>query len=364
MDAWKSFLERSFKHRLSDYVTAIAWSPLGNLLAAASGAGEVQLLALSKSGFKARPLHSATGLSIDSLVFSWEGQWLAAAGQSGEVRLWQVKGETAQLADVLEYESDWIDRLRWHPTCNWLAFNRGKSVQIWDADDGFMVATLSLSANVQDLDWSPDGSHFAVSAQKLVHIWNTQQWDSPRYQWELMSPGRLLSWSPEGAYLASVNQDNSVGVLTWAKVKKLQQSLSDSADPTDLPALMQGFPGKIRQLAWADVLGSARSPILAIATREVVAVWQMEAENSWKSWLLDIHNDVILDVAFQPKTGVLASLSKDGWVILWQAAADVLQILDGAEGGFSCLAWHPEGAYLAAGGQQGEVLVWRICQET
>ena len=40
----QSILELSAKEVLSDYVTAIAWSPVGNTLAAASGAGEVYLL--------------------------------------------------------------------------------------------------------------------------------------------------------------------------------------------------------------------------------------------------------------------------------------------------------------------------------
>ena len=35
-------------------------------------------------------------------------------------------------------------------------------------------------------------------------------------------------------------------------------------------------------------------------------------------------------------------------------------MLDGAMDGFSCLAWHSTGQCLAAGGQQGEVLVWSV----
>ncbi|NET57822.1 MAG: DUF2396 family protein [Symploca sp. SIO2E6] len=35
----QSILELSAKETLLDYVTAIAWSPIGNMLAAASGAG-------------------------------------------------------------------------------------------------------------------------------------------------------------------------------------------------------------------------------------------------------------------------------------------------------------------------------------
>ena len=66
---------------------------------------------------------------------------------------------------------------------------------------------------------------------------------------------------------------------------------------------------------------------------------------------------------FNLKLGLLASLSDHGWILLWQAAVEPAQVLEGAKEGFSCLSWHPTGEYLAAGGQQGEVLVWTLCSD-
>ena len=115
---------------------------------------------------------------------------------------------------------------------------------------------------------------------------------------------------------------------------------------------------KFRRLAWADIPDSDTSPMLAAATRETVAMWLLMPEEGWQSWVLNLHSQTVLDVAFQPKTGTLASVSEDGWLILWQQAIETMQILDGATEGFSCLAWHSSGQYLAAGGQQGELFVW------
>lgn len=353
----KPLVDITIDRSLSEYITALVWAPVGNRLAIASGAGEV---ALWQEDFQETILQTASGNSIDALGFSGDGQCLAAAGQAGEVMLWRLSTDSPELVETLTWGSVWIDRLQWHPHKPWLAYNCGRTVYVWDANQGEDLAALDLPATVQDLAWSPDGTHLAVSAQQRVYIWETARWISPRYEWELMAVSIALKWSPEGAYLASGNQDNSVGVLPWRKVSALKQSPDI---PADLPALLGGFPGKIRQFAWADIPDAERSPILATATRDLVAMLTLIPGEGWRSWLLELHGDTVLDVAFQPQTGLLASLSEDGWILLWQAAVEPAQVLEGAKEGFSCLSWHPTGEYLAAGGQQGEVLVWTLCPD-
>ncbi|MEM8810710.1 MAG: hypothetical protein AAGF01_32270, partial [Cyanobacteria bacterium P01_G01_bin.38] len=55
---------------------------------------------------------------------------------------------------------------------------------------------------------------------------------------------------------------------------------------------------------------------------------------------------------------LLASAAQDGQVCLWQNAKSLQQTLKGVSQGFSSLAWHPQGSYLAAGGDQGELIIW------
>lgn len=70
------------------------------------------------------------------------------------------------------------------------------------------------------------------------------------------------------------------------------------------------------------------------------------------------HSGVVQAIAFQPNSFLLASASSDGWVCLWQKAKKLAQIVQGAPNGFSCLAWHPQGQQLAAGGQRGELVIF------
>ncbi len=92
---------------LSDYVTAVAFSPEGDILAASSAAGEVVFL---QNDEELKILQSGNGESVDCVTFSSDGQFLAAAGQNGQVKIWQGK----ELIATLE-NSAWVDKLAWSP---------------------------------------------------------------------------------------------------------------------------------------------------------------------------------------------------------------------------------------------------------
>lgn len=348
----KPLLTEQLRIALSDYVTAIAWSPTDNHLVAATGSGEIQYI----QDFTPELLQAPTEQSIDAIAFSADGRWFAAGGQAGCITLWKLPLHSLHCpAHTLDCGSTWIERLSWHPTHSYLAFLQGKTLQIWDAERATFKQVIELAERPQDVQWSPAGDVLAIALKTNVQIWNPFQSAAPLYQWELTATPITLNWSTDGHYLACAIYDQSIGILHWSK---LRHANPEATDPQDLPVLMRGFPGKVRALAWADIPDSDTSPMLAVATREVVAMWLLIPEEGWQSWVLDLHSEIVLDVVFQPKTGTLASVSDDGWLILWQLAIEAMQILEGVTEGFSCLAWHSSGQYLAAGGQQGELLVW------
>lgn len=357
----QNLLELGWQGELGDYVSAIAWSPMGDTLAASSAAGKLVLWTPDTL----EELQSETGASLDRIAFSSDGQFLASGGQDGQVRIWDLPsrqlitnpdGKAGTTATPLHptRSKPWVEKLAWSPLRNQLAFSLGRVVQIWDAALGEVTATLNFEASsVLGLDWHPDGQYLAVCGHRGVKVWSVQDWHQAPDILDIRAASIAIAWSPDGKYLASGNMDRTLTVMEWRHPD---------------PWMMRGFPGKIRTVTWSEPLTASGSPLLAVACAQSIAVWEKPLDQSvgWEARELDLHEGTVQAIAFQPGSFLLASAADDGYVCLWQGAEQVAQVLAGAafseEGdtstGCSSLAWHPQGQYLATGGQNGELLIW------
>ena len=341
----RSGLKLLWQTGMKDYVTAIAWCPTGNRLAASSAAGEVAVY-LTKSG-EVTFLQTDQGESVNALAISADGQFLAAGGQSGHVWIWRLQGEGLDdptPITTLPHARTWIDCLRWHPRQPLLAFNLGRYAQVWDAADQTVVTTLDFDASsVLTIDWHPQGKQLSLGGNQSIKTWQAADWDEDPEVQEIGGASGAVAWSPDGVYLASGGNDRSV--MVWAT-------------DNPYPWRMQGFPGKVRELAWSQPVGG--DPLLASVSGEGIVVWHKDSDPSagWVPQVLEEHQDTVRGVAFQPGSLLLASAADDGRLCLWRKANRLGQVLTGAPGGFSCLSWSPQGTVLAAGGSQGELLVW------
>ncbi|MGI0493316.1 WD40 repeat domain-containing protein [Alkalinema pantanalense CENA528] len=329
---------------LTDYITAIAWSPNLSSLAAASAAGDVLFWPDCKDSTPIALL-SSQERTIEGLAFSYDGQFLAAAGQAGTVYLWRTQDVT-QPALTLDASGQWIEQLAWSPTANLFAFSVGKAVQVWDLDRGVKVATLAFDrSSVLDLHWHPKGEYLAIAGYRGARIWAVNNWQQEAPALEIASATLALRWSPDGQYLAAGNFDRTITVLPWGERD---------------PWLMRGFPGKVRKLAWSIPAMAGEAPVLASVSAEGVVLWEREAEGGWAGDVVDLHEGTVLDLAFHPHWPMLASAGQDGVVRLWTPLDGAIAPLAGAAQGLTHLAWQPTGDRLAAGGQAGELLVWAI----
>jgi len=334
------FSDRELKDTLQEYVTALAYSPQGNFLAASSAAGELILYRRQES----IELQGVTDQSLDCLAFSKDGQYLAAGGQDGCLRVWSM--EDQQLILTLENAPRWVEHLGWSGDSHKLAFSNGRYVQVWDVLTKEVVTTLNFEdSSVLGIAWHPVVDHLAIAGYQGVKIWDGTDWDEDPYHLDIPSATQVVSWSEDGKYLAAGNLDNTLVILEWGN---------------EHPWVMQGFPGKVRSIAWSQKPNKHGFPLLTCASGEKVVVWEKSAgaNTTWSGSLLEAHADKVAIVAFQPETLLLASGGADGNICLWDKAKKIGQILPVGKLELTCLTWHPGGNFFVAGTDQGELFVW------
>jgi WD40 repeat protein len=73
---------------VSDYVTALTWSPDGSRLAVATGEGPIHMM----DAVTGAPCGRFDGDGVGTLDVAWcpnqDSPWLASAGQDGMIRIW------------------------------------------------------------------------------------------------------------------------------------------------------------------------------------------------------------------------------------------------------------------------------------
>jgi WD40 repeat protein len=363
--------ERSHSLTLKDYITALDWSSDGSVLVAASSSGEVAMWsgeALSQksahNGRKSKEnstnsqtflMEASLNQAMSCLEMSSKNL-LAAAGQGGVVSIWDGRNSGYSKLVQLGDRHDWINRLTWHPSGDKLAFAIGHQVQVWDIFTNQQLADLHYQASsVLALAWYPSGDQLAVSGHGGVSLWNGDTWEQEDYQLKVPGASISLAWSPDGEYLASGNLDRTLSVLRWGSPP---------------PWLMQGFPGKVRQVEWVP-MGLSPSPQVIAVCANGVTVWsQKSGQNGWQNSVLQGHEGTVQAIAHHPTQPLLASGSADGQVFLWKESKKLGQRLkvrsrsdsSGVSPGISCLAWHPTGESLAVGCGDGRIELWSPSQ--
>jgi WD40 repeat protein len=279
---------------LDDYVTAIAWMPDGSGFAAATARGEIvywnENLDPPKSPLSrgTKSLREADGFSIDALAFSENGQYLAAAGQSGKLYVWDGR----ELVATLIY-SGWIDQLAWHPGRSLLAFGVGKLIYIWNAETRTLESSLELlESSVLGLTWNAQGDRLMASGNRVVKCWDVENWNTAPQVWELSAACGSIDWALGDLFFAAGCFDRTVIVA--------------SEFGSDNPWRMSGFPEKVSLVAWSSVMKPATDcPLLATVSGDGIVIWNWTGDG-WDGNVITSGGGRINSIAWQPGSLVFA----------------------------------------------------------
>lgn len=325
---------------LGDYVISVAPSPGGEWIAAAGTEGPVRVFETGNGS----ELYRYEGHKWGNLALDWSvcGRFLASAGQDGRVEI----RDALSGVPISEFHtgSGWVEHIAWSPVSPLLAAASGRELGVWEPGGGLRTKFKPHGGAVAGIAWRRDGSRLASIARGELRVWSPSD-ETPVTEHAWDDAMISLAWSPDGGTIACGCQGDSVHVWNPGSGEAL---------------LMSGYPEKVRALAW-DSAGL----LLATGGSDMVTCWKFRGRGpkGTKPVTLDFHDDLVTHLAFRPGCGRLASGARDGWIVLWNPPNNKPE--RGYPGGaaVSVLRWIGKGGALAAGFEDGRLVLYRIPEE-
>jgi WD40 repeat protein len=282
---------------LEDYPVDAAWSPDGQSLLVAGGAGALCLLRIdAELGARRIGTHRDGVLAI-----AWQkaGNLFASSGQDGEVRLWDARTSESH---VIHSDRTWSEQLAFSDNGKRLAVATGRALRVFDSGGASPVTLAPHAGAIAALAWRPKALELAAAGNGGVRLHRA---DASSAAQEFSVRGACLTarWNPDGRILAAGMQDGSVHLWYVASGTESQ---------------MQGYGSKVFATEW-----SANGRYLATTAGSAVIVWDFGGKGPEGSRPLQLssHSDRITALASRPTGNWLVSAALDRRLLLWRVGA-------------------------------------------
>ena len=281
--------------------------------------------------------------AITAVAISKSGQYWAAAGQRGEVRLWREEGQTLHLVWQAHRHNVWA--LAFSPDERTLASGSGDgSLKLWDVESGALLWSDWRTQTIVCLAFSPEGDLLASGGDDAtLRLWDPKLGVPLQ---ELPHPGSVasLAWSPDGRRLAS---GDVAGTIRLWELRKTR--------PATCVQTLSGHTNWVQALAF-----SPNGSVLASASFDrTVKLWEVESASVRQT--LAGHTSMVMDATWSPNGRILASCGLDQTIWLWDVERGSSRtVLYGHTADVQQIAFTPDSRSLLSGSGDGTLRVWEM----
>jgi WD40 repeat protein/serine/threonine protein kinase len=306
-----------------------------------------------RTGRNDKPLHIFAGhpkpRSI-SVAYSRDGQRLASGSMPGSLKLWDPEAGGEPLRTFLE--SPGVVALSFSPDGGRLATaSFSRRADVWDTTTGEHLHELRHSGLVLGVAFSADGRRLASAGEdKTVHIWDAA---TGREVLGLRGHNTMcgcVAFSPDGWRLASASKDGTIRIwdATPLRGDEGQETLTFTHGEEVWSVAVSPDGQKIASAGFG-------SPV-----KVPVKVW--EAQTKQVSYEFSEHLGIVFCVAWHPDGKWIASAGQVGeqlTIKVWdaQTGLQVFPLPRGPEE-YLAVAFSPDGKYLVTGNAHGKLQVW------